>query len=91
MRKTSRGDITPEQRFKEAESGVFEEVVKLTGGRLAFLGKAARARDIVQHTQQMLDAEKSWMLDHIGLIPDHDDDVMDEACLLTCIIMHLHN
>lgn len=27
----------------------------------------------------MLHVEKGWLLSQIGLIPDHDDDVMDEV------------
>lgn len=65
----------------ETDHSVLREVARLTGGRLAYISKAARAQDMLEHTQQMLDSEQAWMLDQIGLIPDHDDDVMDEVCI----------
>jgi len=80
MRSKGSVQLSDEQRKREMEQDIYHQVVKLTGGRLSFLGKAAQSSDMLAAAQQMLDNEKSWMLNHIGLIPDHDDDVMDEAC-----------
>ena len=33
---------------------------------------------------ELLKSEKAWLLDHIGLIPDLDDDVMDEVGCVCC-------
>jgi hypothetical protein len=56
-----------------------KEVVRLMGGRLSNLAKAARSKDMLAASKELLENEKSWILDLIGLIPDHDDDVMDEV------------
>ncbi|KAF8320502.1 hypothetical protein DL93DRAFT_2052955 [Clavulina sp. PMI_390] len=63
-------------------------VVELTGGRMSLLGKLAKSsRDLpgVQRAMQdILEAEKSFVLGLIGLIPDLDDDVMDEQKWSSC-------
>jgi hypothetical protein len=82
MRRKTHVPLSAEQRQLELDQDIYHKVVRLTGGRLAFLGKAASAPDMLEAAQQMLENESSWMLNHIGLIPDHDDDVMDEVrCL----------
>jgi hypothetical protein len=58
-----------------------KRAVHLTGGRLSYLSKVARAPCMEEATLQMIENEKTWILDHIGLIPDLDDDVMDEVSL----------
>ena len=63
---------------------VFKEVVRLVGGRLTYLGKVAKAPDMIKHAEHMLAVEKAWLLSQIGLIPDCDDDVMDEQKWSSC-------
>ncbi|KAI0741154.1 hypothetical protein C8Q76DRAFT_212225 [Earliella scabrosa] len=76
MRKTARRSMeTPE---------VLKEVVRLVGGRLTYLGKVAKAPDMIKHAEHMLAVEKAWLLCQIGLIPDCDDDVMDEQKWSSC-------
>ena len=76
MRKTARRSMeTPD---------VFKEVVRLVGGRLTYLGKVAKAADMIKHAEHMLAVEKAWLLSQIGLIPDCDDDVMDEQKWSSC-------
>lgn len=61
-----------------------ERVIELTGGRMALLGKIAHAKneEEVEHIMdRLLKSEKAYLLSRIGLIPDHDDDFMDEVCL----------
>ena len=36
---------------------------------------------MLSHATNMLKIEKAWLQSQIGLIPDHDDDVMDEVCV----------
>lgn len=62
----------------------FSEVVGLVGGRLTYLGKVSKAADMIKHAEHMLAVEKAWLLSQIGLIPDHDDDVMDEQKWSSC-------
>ncbi|RPD57753.1 hypothetical protein L226DRAFT_467874 [Lentinus tigrinus ALCF2SS1-7] len=70
-----RAKVTPEE---------VQEVVQLVGGRLTYLGKVCRAADMIKHAKHMLSVEKAWLLSQIGLIPDCDDDVMDEQKWSSC-------
>lgn len=57
----------------------YRKVVDLVGGRLAYLNKVARQSNMVAYAGELLSIEKAWLQSQIGLIPDHDDDVMDEV------------
>jgi hypothetical protein len=54
------------------------------GGRLSFLNKVAQREDMVQAAEEMVECEKAWLHHRLGLIPDHDDDVMDEQKVSSC-------
>lgn len=56
-----------------------DHVISLVGGRLSYLNRVSRARDMEEMAEHMLHVEKGWLLSQIGLIPDCDDDVMDEV------------
>jgi len=63
----------------------FEEIkkaVEIVGGRLSYLNKVAKSKDIIGMAKHLLETEKAWLLSQIGLIPDCDDDVMDEVCFI---------
>lgn len=66
---------------EDQQSGVYHEVLQYTGGRLSYLNRVARSQDMRQTAERMLRLEKGWLLGQIGLIPDCDDDVMDEVRL----------
>jgi hypothetical protein len=55
------------------------QAISLLGGRLSYLNRVSRGRDLVEMARQMLAVEKGWLLGRIGLIRDCDDDVMDEV------------
>ena len=55
------------------------EVLPIAGGRLAYLNRIARAYDMREVARHLLAVEKGWLQSQIGLIPDCDDDVMDEV------------
>jgi len=55
------------------------QAISLLGGRLSYLNRVSRARDMVKMARDMLAVEKGWLLGRIGLIQDCDDDVMDEV------------
>ena len=57
----------------------FRKVISIVGGRLSYLGKAAKAKDMMEQAEHLLTVEKAWLQSQIGLIEDHDDDVMDEV------------
>ena len=58
----------------------YTDLVSLVGGRLSYIAQAATHTDMLGHARQMLATEKAWLQSQIGLIPDCDDDVMDEVC-----------
>lgn len=60
------------------------EAVFIVGGRLSYLNKVSRAQNVVEYAKGMLEVEKAWLLSQIGLIPDCDDDVMDEQKWSSC-------
>jgi hypothetical protein len=62
----------------------YETVIDLVGGRLSYLKKIAYARDMNAAARRLISHEKGWLLSQIGLIPDHDDDVMDEQKWSSC-------
>ncbi|TDL23030.1 hypothetical protein BD410DRAFT_769446 [Rickenella mellea] len=63
---------------------VFQKALSYVGGRLSYINKVSRARDMVDMAQHLLVNEKGWLLSQIGLIPDLDDDVMDEQKWSSC-------
>ncbi|EKM53414.1 uncharacterized protein PHACADRAFT_125129 [Phanerochaete carnosa HHB-10118-sp] len=63
---------------------IYKEVVNYAGGRLAYLNKIARQPDMLRYAGELLGIEKAWLQSQIGLIPDHDDDVMDEQKWSSC-------
>ncbi|PPQ64938.1 hypothetical protein CVT26_015658 [Gymnopilus dilepis] len=58
--------------------------VSFVGGRLAYLNKVSKAKDMVGMARHLLEVEKAWLLSQIGLIADCDDDVMDEQKWSSC-------
>lgn len=67
-----------------ADQEELHETIKLLGGRLAYLSKAAKARNMTEMAKYLLTVEKASVLSQIGLIEDHDDDVMDEQKWSSC-------
>lgn len=67
------------RRKSQADQETLGRVVSLVGGRMSFLSKMSRAEDLLKSAQEVADWEKAWLLSQIGLIPDCDDDVMDEV------------
>ncbi|KAG9105027.1 hypothetical protein FRC07_009655 [Ceratobasidium sp. 392] len=63
---------------------VIAHAAEVTGGRLAYLSRLARSRDIEHHSERLKHGEKAWLLTNIGLIRDCDDDVMDEQKWSSC-------
>ncbi|WWC70154.1 uncharacterized protein I206_104101 [Kwoniella pini CBS 10737] len=71
---------------------VLKRVYELVGGRTSYLARIARADDMLEEAEQMIEGEKQWLLSKIGLIPEHDDDVMDEQKWASCswlLLRHL--
>lgn len=70
---------------EKSNSSMYAALTGLLGGRLSYLAQAAGQADALGHARAMLRTERAWLQSVIGLIPDHDDDVMDEVRLF----MHL--
>ncbi|GAA5858845.1 hypothetical protein JCM8547_005010 [Rhodosporidiobolus lusitaniae] len=60
------------------------KVWDLIGGRLALLSKVVGREDMQEAARDLVDEEKEWLHSRLGLIPDHDDDVMDEQKVSSC-------
>jgi hypothetical protein len=76
LRKEAKGVIEPDE--------IIQDTIGITGGRLSYLNRVARSPDMIQTAESLREREKSWVLSQIGLIPDCDDDVMDEQKWSSC-------
>ncbi|KAL7421907.1 hypothetical protein Q5752_003679 [Cryptotrichosporon argae] len=63
---------------------VLRGVYDMVGGRTSYLARVARADDMLAEARGMIQAEKGWLLSKVGLIPEMDDDVMDEQKWSSC-------
>ena len=71
MRRNSKREMESVETVREA--------VSIVGGRLSYLSRVSKARNMLEMANHLKDVEKGWLLSRIGLIQDCDDDVMDEA------------
>uniref|UniRef100_A0A0W0F152 AAA protein C-terminal winged helix domain-containing protein n=1 Tax=Moniliophthora roreri TaxID=221103 RepID=A0A0W0F152_MONRR len=69
---------------KPADPLEITEAVSIVGGRLSYLNKIARSKQVMEMADHLLKVEKAWLLSQIGLIVDCDDDVMDEQKWSSC-------
>ncbi|WVQ86539.1 hypothetical protein IAS59_000252 [Cryptococcus gattii] len=83
-------DLVSDELELESDS-VLRRVYELVGGRTSYLARVARADDVLEEAEAMIEGEKQWLLSKIGLIPEHDDDVMDEQNCSWLILRHLAN
>ncbi|KAL7413580.1 hypothetical protein BDY24DRAFT_406961 [Mrakia frigida] len=65
-------------------SSVLEAVVDLIGGRTSYLNRCARSSDMMEEALFMVRSEREFLMSKLGLIPDCDDDVMDEQKECSC-------
>jgi hypothetical protein len=80
MRKDSRAAKTGATHTHED----LKSVVDLVGGRLSYLSKVTKSREMTEMARHLLAIEKANLLSKIGLIEDCDDDVMDEQKWASC-------
>ena len=65
---------------REKESiETIREAISIVGGRLSYLSRVSKARDMLEMANHLKTVERGWLLSRIGLIEDCDDDVMDEV------------
>lgn len=69
-----------ERYFQQVpEPGMLEEVYDRVGGRLSFLNRVARSKDMLETCDQIKDIEKTWLLNQCWILGEEmDDDVMDQ-------------
>lgn len=58
------------------------EAVSIVGGRLSYLSRVSKSRDMLEMANHLKTVEKGWLMSRIGLIQDCDDDVMDEVKII---------
>lgn len=71
--------IRHSSRRKMENIETVREAVSIVGGRLSYLSRVSKARDMLEMANHLKTVEKGWLLSRIGLIQDCDDDVMDEV------------
>ncbi|SJK97828.1 uncharacterized protein ARMOST_01083 [Armillaria ostoyae] len=69
---------------QKVKGQVVQDAVSIVGGRLSYLNKISKSKDMLDMAKQLLSIEKAWLLSQIGLITDCDDDVMDEQKWSSC-------
>jgi hypothetical protein len=50
-----------------------DQAIETVGGRLSYLNRVGRSKDMARTAQQMVAHEKAWLLSQIGLIPGDDE------------------
>ncbi|KAL0955764.1 hypothetical protein HGRIS_001979 [Hohenbuehelia grisea] len=77
MRLNAKGKLESPEEIKSA--------IELVGGRLSYLNRISKThREMTDMAKNLLLIEKAWLQSQIGLIPDCDDDVMDEQKWSSC-------
>jgi hypothetical protein len=66
-------------RNEETPATILEEVYDKIGGRLTFLNRVAKSKDMIKTCDEICRVEKTWFLNQCGLLGmGMDDDVMDQ-------------
>ncbi|RSH88872.1 hypothetical protein EHS25_002534 [Saitozyma podzolica] len=75
---------TPVSELQVESEEVMRKCYELVGGRTSYLVRLSKAPDMLEEATRMVETEKAWLQSQIGLIPEHDDDVMDEQKWASC-------
>ncbi|KIW01113.1 uncharacterized protein PV09_07401 [Verruconis gallopava] len=66
-------------RGEDLDYSLLEKIYDKVGGRLTFLSRVARSRNMLETCEQIMQAEKTWFLNKCWILgSDMDDDVMDQ-------------
>ncbi|KZS87204.1 hypothetical protein SISNIDRAFT_419955 [Sistotremastrum niveocremeum HHB9708] len=86
LRKIQHDSLPPTSTHSTPESNphILHQALNIIGGRLSLIGKVARSTNPLSAANHLLNNEKQWLRSQIGLIPDCDDDVMDEQKWSSC-------
>lgn len=68
------------------DEAILEKVYSAVGGRLTFLNKVAKSRDMVKMCDEICEREKTWFLNQCWILGEEmDDDVMDQCVPILAI------
>ncbi|KAK5125417.1 hypothetical protein LTR85_000526 [Meristemomyces frigidus] len=66
-------------RNENPDNKLLEQVYDMVGGRLSFLSRVAKSRDMMKTCQEICRMEKTWFLNQCWILGmEMDDDVMDQ-------------
>lgn len=64
---------------EDVPNSLLEEVYNRVGGRLSFLNRVAKSRDMLETCEKIKEVEKKWFLNQCWILgSEMDDDVMDQ-------------
>jgi len=70
------------RRYSTREMETIEtvrEAVSIVGGRVSYLSRVSKARDMLEMASRLKDVERGWLLSRISLIQGCDGDVLEEV------------
>lgn len=71
---------------EETPEPILEEVYDKIGGRLTYLNRVAKSKEMVKMCDHICQMEKTWFLNNCGILGEEmDDDVMDQQKYAVCI------
>lgn len=66
-------------------SEILAEVYSRVGGRLTYLNRVAKSKDMIKTCDEIIDVERRWFLNQCWILGlDMDDDVMDQQKYAVC-------
>lgn len=78
--------------FREDPSpSILVEVYSRVGGRLTFLNRVAKSKDMLATCDQIINVERTWFLNQCGMLGmEMDDDVMDQQKYASSAMLLAH-
>ncbi|CAG8487214.1 5635_t:CDS:2 [Dentiscutata heterogama] len=83
LQKEEAVDLLKAKRKNESEE-YLREIVDRIGGRLSYIDKLAREPDISATVESLIDEERTWIINQIGLIPDFEESAFDDQKYASC-------
>lgn len=72
-------------KSEDPEPAILEQVYDSVGGRLAYLNRVAKSKDMLQTCRDIRVMEKTWFLNQCWILGEGmDDDVMDQQKYAVC-------
>jgi vacuolar-type H+-ATPase subunit E/Vma4 len=73
---------------EKPNSEILSEVYNRVGGRLTYLNRVAKSRDMLKTCDQIIDTERRWFLNQCWILGmEMDDDVMDQQKYAVSLLM----